>query len=77
MATAIKERSDQRKSALTAGISLLIMTLASFFSYGYVHGSLVVPGDAGANRHRERRPPIRNLPGKLTNIRMPCLLYGD
>ena len=48
MATAIKERSDQRISALTAGISLLIMTLASFFSYGYVHGSLVVPGDAGA-----------------------------
>ncbi|MHA6531657.1 DUF4386 domain-containing protein [Paenibacillus sp. BAC0078] len=48
MATAAKELSYQRKSALTAGISLLIMTLASFFSYGFVHGSLVVQGDAGA-----------------------------
>lgn len=40
--------SSQRKSALTAGISLVIMALAAFFSYGFVHGSLVVQGDAGA-----------------------------
>lgn len=40
--------SSQRKSALTAGLSLVIMALAAFFSYGFVHGSLVVQGDAGA-----------------------------
>ncbi|RAV19408.1 DUF4386 domain-containing protein [Paenibacillus contaminans] len=40
--------SSQRKSALTAGISLVIMALAAFFSYGFVHGSLVVQDDAGA-----------------------------
>ncbi|WP_163852856.1 DUF4386 domain-containing protein [Paenibacillus elgii] len=38
----------ERKSALTAGISLIIMALVSFFSYGFVHGSLVVKSDAGA-----------------------------
>ncbi|AWV36401.1 DUF4386 domain-containing protein [Paenibacillus sp. FSL H7-0716] len=41
-----KDLTNQRKSALTAGISLIIMTLASFFSYGFVHGTLVVQGDA-------------------------------
>lgn len=46
-----KQRSEQRTAALTAGISLLIMTLASFFSYGFVHGSLIVQGDAGATFH--------------------------
>lgn len=44
----ISVKSNQRKSALTAGISLIIMTLAAFFSYGFVHGSLVVQGDASA-----------------------------
>ncbi|KJB89432.1 hypothetical protein AZ66_02190 [Paenibacillus sp. E194] len=42
---------DQRASALTAGIALIIMALASFFSYGYVHASLVVQGDASATFH--------------------------
>jgi Domain of unknown function (DUF4386) len=37
-----------RKYALIAGISLIIMALASFFSYGYVHGSLVVQENASA-----------------------------
>ncbi|MDF2652631.1 MAG: hypothetical protein K0Q73_8436 [Paenibacillus sp.] len=46
MATSVKELSNERKSALTAGISLIIMALAAFFSYGFVHGSLVVNGDA-------------------------------
>lgn len=46
--TTVKERPNQRKSALTAGISLIIMTVASLFSYGFVHGSLVVEGDASA-----------------------------
>jgi hypothetical protein len=49
--TSVKELTDQRKAALIAGISLLIMTLAAFFSYGFVHGSLVVQGDAGATFH--------------------------
>ncbi|WP_309119621.1 DUF4386 domain-containing protein [Paenibacillus sp.] len=40
--------SGLRASALVAGISLLGMTIAAGFSYGYVHGNLVVPGDAGA-----------------------------
>lgn len=48
MAISAKDLSNQRKSALTAGISLIIMTLSSFFSYGYVHGTLVVYGDASA-----------------------------
>ncbi|KTD84127.1 DUF4386 domain-containing protein [Paenibacillus etheri] len=46
MAISEKDLSNQRKSALTAGISLIIMTLVSFFSYGFVHGNLVVQGDA-------------------------------
>ncbi|MEI5908346.1 DUF4386 domain-containing protein [Bacillus spongiae] len=32
-----------RHSAIIAGVSLLIMTLAAFFSYGYVHSSLINP----------------------------------
>ncbi|MEK5182630.1 DUF4386 domain-containing protein [Paenibacillus odorifer] len=48
MAISEKDLSNQRKSALTAGISLIIMTIASFFSYGFVHGTLVVQGDASA-----------------------------
>ncbi|WP_342418043.1 DUF4386 domain-containing protein [Paenibacillus sp. FSL R10-2782] len=51
MATSGKELTDQRKIALTAGTSLVIMTLAAFFSYGFVHESLVVQGDAGATFH--------------------------
>ncbi|WP_442602411.1 DUF4386 domain-containing protein [Paenibacillus sp. KN14-4R] len=51
MAISAKERSHQRKAALTAGVSLIIMTLASFFSYGFVHASLVVQGDASATFH--------------------------
>ncbi|TMV44792.1 DUF4386 domain-containing protein [Paenibacillus mesophilus] len=47
MAASVKQTSYHRKSALTAGISLIIMALAAFFSYGLVHGSLVVQGDAG------------------------------
>ncbi|MBD2870348.1 DUF4386 domain-containing protein [Paenibacillus arenilitoris] len=43
-----KERNELRNAALAAGIALIIMTLAAFFSYGYVHGSLVAEGDAAA-----------------------------
>ncbi|WP_314588088.1 DUF4386 domain-containing protein [Paenibacillus terrigena] len=51
MVTTGIQRTDQRQPALIAGISLIIMTLASFFSYGYVHASLVVQGDASATFH--------------------------
>jgi hypothetical protein len=37
-----------KKWGLITGISLLIMAIAAGFSYGYVFGELVVPGDAGA-----------------------------
>lgn len=46
MATSVKKLSYQRKSALTAGTSLIIMALAAFFSYGFIHERLVVQGDA-------------------------------
>lgn len=38
----------KRKSALITGIALMIMMFADFFSYGFVHASLLVPGDAAA-----------------------------
>ncbi|MEY9094492.1 hypothetical protein ABH899_003101 [Paenibacillus sp. RC84] len=40
------ELKQQRTAALTAGIALIVMTLAAFFSYGFVHESLLVQGDA-------------------------------
>ncbi|PEI95511.1 hypothetical protein CN679_04070 [Bacillus pseudomycoides] len=46
MTTSVTKQSYQRKSALIAGTSLIIMALAAFFSYGFVHESLVVQGDA-------------------------------
>ncbi|WP_053074947.1 DUF4386 domain-containing protein [Ornithinibacillus californiensis] len=39
--------SSQRKSALTAGVALLLMALVAAFSYGYVQGTLVIPSDIG------------------------------
>src|SRR5213595_2397418 len=37
---------NKRKYALTAGIALMVMTLAALFSYGLVLERLVVKGDA-------------------------------
>lgn len=48
MTSSAQELSYQRKSALAAGIALIVMALAAFFSYGYVHSSMVVQGDASA-----------------------------
>ncbi|QWU44107.1 MULTISPECIES: DUF4386 domain-containing protein [Bacillus] len=42
---------NQRKFAIIAGTSLLIMAFTAFFSYGFVHGNLVVQGDANATLH--------------------------
>ncbi|MED3037212.1 DUF4386 domain-containing protein [Bacillus tropicus] len=41
----------ERKYALFAGFSLLVMAFIAFFSYGFVHGNLVVQEDAGATFH--------------------------
>ena len=46
MTNLVNEQSYQRKSALTAGVSLMIMILAAAFSYGFVYGGLVVQDDA-------------------------------
>jgi Domain of unknown function (DUF4386) len=48
MTNLVNEQSYQRKSALTAGVSLMIMALAAAFSYGLVYGGLVVQDDANA-----------------------------
>ena len=40
------KRLSQRRLALIAGISLLLMAIVAGFSYGYVHSSLVNPDDA-------------------------------
>jgi hypothetical protein len=42
---------NQRKFALFTGISLLVMAFTALFSYGFVHGNLVVQGDADATLH--------------------------
>lgn len=54
MTTPVKEGLELRKTALTAGISLIIMAIAAYFSYGYVHGSLVVQGDPSATLNNLR-----------------------
>ncbi len=36
----------QRISALTTGTALIIMAVAAIFTFGYIHNSLVIPGDA-------------------------------
>lgn len=46
MSTSIQEHCYERKAAVTTGITLIIMALAAFFSYSYIHGKLVIPGDA-------------------------------
>ncbi|GCF73497.1 DUF4386 domain-containing protein [Bacillus cereus] len=42
---------NERKFALFAGTSLLIMAFTAFFSYGFVHGNLVVPSNASTTLH--------------------------
>ncbi|RWZ58561.1 DUF4386 domain-containing protein [Halobacillus fulvus] len=39
---------EQRRPAWMAGVALLVMTLAAFYAYGYVHSSLVMYEDATA-----------------------------
>ncbi|OAJ74831.1 hypothetical protein AYJ08_07125 [Brevibacillus sp. SKDU10] len=47
MVASVKELSNERKAAITAGTSIIIMELAAFFSYGFVHESL----DKGRCQH--------------------------
>lgn len=42
----LKVQSTLTSSAIIAGLSLLMMSIAACFSYGYVHSSFVVHGDA-------------------------------
>ncbi|MEC3885349.1 DUF4386 family protein [Halobacillus litoralis] len=43
----VKRKEDfQPKPAMIAGLSLMLMTIAAFFSYGYAHSSLVIYEDA-------------------------------
>jgi len=37
-----------RKSAIVAGVALIVMALAAGFSFGFVHNSLVIPGNPAA-----------------------------
>ncbi|MGE7882238.1 DUF4386 domain-containing protein [Bacillus sp. NPDC094077] len=41
----------EREYALFAGTSILVMAFIAFFSYGFVHGNLVVQGDASTTLH--------------------------
>lgn len=45
MISSKKNLTNLRKAALISGVSLIIMAIVAGFSYGYVHGSLVVSGD--------------------------------
>ena len=36
----------ERKSALIVGVALIVMAVAAAFSFGFVHNTLVVPGDS-------------------------------
>ncbi|WP_051870619.1 hypothetical protein [Brevibacillus laterosporus] len=51
MVASVKELSNERKAAITAGTSIIIMALAVFFSYGFVHERLVIKSDASTTFH--------------------------
>lgn len=40
-----------RTAAIISGMALIIMAIVAGFSYGYVHNSLVVPGDVSTTYH--------------------------
>ncbi|MBN9653521.1 DUF4386 domain-containing protein [Halobacillus sp. GSS1] len=46
MKTANRKEDFQPKPAIIAGVNLMLMTIAAFFSYGYAHSSLVIYEDA-------------------------------
>ncbi len=56
---------DLRIAARTAGIALIVMAVAAFFSYSFIHGSLVVQDDAAAT--------YRNIASSGTLFRVEIL----
>lgn len=58
MTISVEEQSNQRKYALTAGTSLIIMAFVAFFSSGFAHASLVVKGNASATYHNIMAEPL-------------------
>lgn len=52
MKTFQQDTNQLRQVAVIAGISLLIMTIAAFFSYGYVHSSLIISDDSIATLNK-------------------------
>jgi hypothetical protein len=44
--------SGKRRSALIAGISLIVMAVAAGFSYGYVFGNVIIEGDPAETYNR-------------------------
>ena len=52
---------SNRQAAVTAGGALLVMSVAAIYAYGFVYGSMVVPGDTGAT--------ISNVSERLTLFR--------
>ncbi|MCA0970675.1 DUF4386 domain-containing protein [Halobacillus litoralis] len=55
----------QQKAAVFSGAALLVMTLAAFFAYGYVHSSLVIAGDEAAT--------LKNIQESLSLFRLEIL----
>ncbi|WP_335869467.1 DUF4386 domain-containing protein [Bacillus sp. 2205SS5-2] len=58
MTTEINSTNSQHSSAMVAAISLLIMTIAAIFSYGYVHTSLVVEDPAVTFKNIQTSLPL-------------------
>jgi hypothetical protein len=48
LAALFMKQSIQRQTALTAGLSLIAMSLVAAFSYGFVQGTLIVQDDSSA-----------------------------
>lgn len=46
-----------RKQAILAGISLLVMAVAAAYSYGYVHGNLIILDDPSSTLHHLNHAP--------------------
>lgn len=61
----IKNQTIRNHSAIIAGLSLLIMTIAAAFSYGFVHSSLIVLGDPMAT--------LKNIQGSRSLFDMEIL----
>ncbi len=59
------EKLTQRKVAIIAGLSIIVMAICAGFSYGFVHSSLIVKGDATAT--------LSNISGSIGLFRAEIL----